>query len=120
MIIVPALRTGAQVLLGYLLTYALAHGVHISLAAQNWFIETLMVGGGVALYTLLVRWLETNHNPALRLLGHVLMLGLGTLQPTGYASPADIQATQDAAGDHSLDAHPDSDPSTVRPDLPVE
>lgn len=121
MIIVPALRTLAQVLLGYILTFLISHGIHVPVEAQNWFVETVMVGGGVGLYTALVRWLETSKYPVFRALGHILMLGMGSFQPTGYDTP---QAIQDAAdntpGDHSVDAVGDTDPSTYRADYPPD
>lgn len=121
MILIPALRTLAQVLLGYLITFLAARGIHLSLEAQDWFVQTLMVGGGTALYTALVRWLETSKYPALRALAHVLMLGMSNFQPTGYDTPQAIQDAQDdTPGDHSVEAQGDTDPSTYRADLPPD
>ena len=118
MIIVPVLRTFAQVLLGYALTFAASHGLNIPLSAQAWFIQVVMVGGGVAAYTALVRWCETSKYRVLRGLGHVLMLGTSVFQPTGYDTSSAIAQAGQEAGDHSLTAHPAGLPSTYRPDVP--
>jgi hypothetical protein len=124
MIIVPALRTLAQVLLGYILTFLISHGVSVPVEAQNWFVETVMVAGGTALYVALVRWLETSKYPAFRILGQILMLGMGAYQPTGYDTPRAITDAQDnLPGDHSVEAQAavgDTDPSTYRADFPPD
>lgn len=88
---ISVLRTGAQALVGFLVTWLAARGLDVPLAAQSWLIDTLIVGGGIAAYTAAVRWLETRRGTsplarAARGLGRLLMLG--TRPPTYTAALA--------------------------------
>ena len=86
-----ALRTGAQALWGWLVVRAAAAGITLPDWAQNWFVETVIVAGGIALITAAIRWLETRkgntwwENGA-RWLAKIVMLGLSGKQPV-YAAP---------------------------------
>lgn len=89
--LMSALRTGAQALVGLIVTYLASRGVDLPLEAQDWIVQVLLIGGGIAAYTAGVRWLETRQGDgvlahAARALAHVLMLGTGAKQPV-YVSP---------------------------------
>ena len=87
-----ALRTGAQSLWGILVAQAASRGVTLPDWMQNWFVETLVVAGGIAAVTAGVRWLETRKGDGLgarsaRWVARVIMLGLSGKQPV-YTSPS--------------------------------
>jgi len=84
------LRTAAQALVGYLVTWLASHGINVPVDQQEWLVQVLLVGGGIAAYTALVRWLETRQGDSLRArlaraAAKVLMLGM-TKQPV-YVDP---------------------------------
>lgn len=92
-LLLAGLRTGAQALWVLLVAQALAHGIVLPDWMQNWFVETVVVTGAIALATWAIRWLESRTGDtflakAARWLGRVLMLGLSKKQPV-YASPTD-------------------------------
>lgn len=87
-----ALRTAAQVVVGYAVTWLGARGIDVPLETQAWLVQVALVGGGIALYTAVVRWLEDRRGAGLparaaRAVARLLMLGLG--QRPLYASPAE-------------------------------
>lgn len=87
-----ALRTGAQALWGILVAQAASHGVTLPGWMQNWFVETVVVAGGIAAVTAAIRWLETRKGGsfgarAARFAAKIVMLGLSGKQPT-YATPS--------------------------------
>lgn len=86
-----ALRTGAQALWGILVAQAANLGISLPSWAQGWFVETLVVAGGIALVTAALRWLETRKGDSFsarlaRLAAKWLMFGLSAKQPV-YAPP---------------------------------
>jgi hypothetical protein len=86
-----ALRTGAQALWGILVARAADAGIVLPDWMQGWFVETLMVGGAIALVTAGIRWLETRKGDSFgarvaRWTAKVIMLGLSAKQPI-YAKP---------------------------------
>jgi hypothetical protein len=86
------LRTGAQALVGYLVTWLASHGVNVPVEQQDWLVQVLLVGGAITLYTAAVRWLETRKGDSApaklaRLVAKLLMLGLSGKQPV-YVDPA--------------------------------
>jgi hypothetical protein len=81
-----ALREAAQKLVGIVAVWVVAHGVPVPDAVTNWAVLTL-IAGGVALWTIAVRFLETRTNPVARFLARMLMLGIGST-PT-YAKPVE-------------------------------
>lgn len=96
--LMSALRTGAQALVGLIVTYLASRGVDLPLAAQDWIVQVLLIGGGIAAYTAAVRWLETRAGDSLparaaRWVAHALMLGLGARQPV-YMSPSEARTEE--------------------------
>src|SRR5678816_3829642 len=94
--LMSALRTGAQALVGYLVTYLAARGVSLPIEAQDWVVQVVLIGGGIAAYTAAVRWLETRPGngfwPRLaRRIAALLMLGTSARQPV-YMSPVMARA----------------------------
>lgn len=85
-----ALREVAQKLVGIVAVWAFAHlGLDVPEAVTSWAVLAI-VGGGVALWTIAVRFLETRSaDTALgrgaRALARLLMLGIGS-KPT-YPAP---------------------------------
>lgn len=87
-----ALRTGAQALWGWLVIQAASAGVTLPDWAQNWFVETIIVAGGIGLVTAALRWLETRKGDGwgarvARWVARAAMLGLSARQPV-YVLPA--------------------------------
>jgi hypothetical protein len=85
-VLLAALRTGAQALVGAIVTWLTAKGFDLPLETQHWLVEVVLVGAGITVYTVVVRWLETSDVAAFRWLARLLMLGLGGKQPV-YAKP---------------------------------
>jgi hypothetical protein len=80
-VLMSVLRTGAQALVGALVTWLAARGLSVPVETQTWIVEVLIVGGGITAYTAVVRWLETRTGTGLparagRGLARLLMLGL--------------------------------------------
>lgn len=73
-------RELAQKGVGIVAVWLVAHGIDVPDAVSNWAILAL-VGGGVALWTIIVRFLETRDNSFARGLARLLMLGIGS-KPT--------------------------------------
>lgn len=114
------LRTLAQVVVGYLVTWAAARGLDIPQQVRDWVLGAI-VAGGILAWTALVRWLETRKGTgtlatACRKLAAVLMLGLGGAKPVYVPAGGAVQGTSDQAGTHSVaigDPVPDA-PETGR------
>ena len=88
-----ALRTGAQALWGILVAQAANLGITLPAWAQSWFVETVIVAGGIALVTAAIRWLETRKGDSggarlARTVAKWIMFGLSGKQPV-YAAPVD-------------------------------
>lgn len=86
-----ALRTGAQALWGYIVVQLAGLGITPPEWMQNWFVETVAIGGVIAAVTAGIRWLETRKGDsfgarAARWIAKVVMLGLSAKQPV-YAKP---------------------------------
>lgn len=79
-----ALRELVQKGVGIVVVWLVAHGVDVPAAVSDWVILAL-VGAGVALWTIVVRFLETRDNAVARFLARLLMLGIGS-KPT-YPAP---------------------------------
>lgn len=80
-----ALRELVQKGVGIVALWLAAHGLPVPDEVSNWVVLAL-VGGGVALWTLLVRFLETRNSAVARKLAQLLMLGIAA-KPT-YTDPA--------------------------------
>jgi hypothetical protein len=86
-----AVRELAQKLVGVIVIWAAAHGLPVPDEVSNWVILAL-VGGGVALWTVVVRFLETRSadtplGKLARLLARLLMLGIGSRPTYPPATP---------------------------------
>lgn len=89
--LMSALRTGAQALGALIVGWLASRGIGIPVEAQSWVVQVVLIGGGIALYTAGVRWLETRPGNGVpsrvaRWVAHVLMLGTGARQPV-YVAP---------------------------------
>ena len=109
------LRTLAQVVVGYVVTWLTARGLDVPEQAQTWALGAF-VAGGIFLWTALVRLLETRKGTgafpvACRRLARVLMLGIGA-RPAYVPDGGSVQATSDAAGVHTV---PFSGPAPAAP-----
>lgn len=86
-----ALREIAQKVVGAAVVWLVAHGFEVPEAVTNWTILTL-VGAGLALWTIVVRFLETRDSGFARGLARLLMLGIASkptyVQPTPEAVKA--------------------------------
>jgi len=80
-----ALRELAQKGVGIVAVWLAAHGLPVPDAVSSWVVLAL-VGGGVALWTIVVRFLETRDSGLARGLARLLMLGIAA-KPT-YTEPA--------------------------------
>jgi len=85
------LRTAAQALWGILVAQAANAGITLPDWMQGWFVETVIVAGGIGLVTAGIRWLETRKGDspgarAARLVAKLVMLGLSGKQPV-YTTP---------------------------------
>ena len=101
-VLLSVLRTGAQALVGYVVTYLVSHGINVPIEAQNYVIEGVIVVAGIAAWTALVRWLETRKGEALfargaRALARLLMLGLGARTPIYVAKGQSVIGVSYAA-----------------------
>jgi hypothetical protein len=101
-----ALRTGAQALWGILVARAADAGIVLPDWMQGWFVETLMVGGAIALVTAGIRWLETRKGDsfgarAARWIARVVMLGLSAKQPVYTKANDEVPAVSVKMGDGS-------------------
>jgi hypothetical protein len=99
-LLINALRTGAQALWGILIAQAVSHGITIPSFLQGWFVETVIVAGGIALVTAALRWLETRSGESpgarfARFLAKILMAGLSKQQPV-YTRPVNTEAMPEA------------------------
>ncbi len=94
-IALSALRTAAQVVVGYIVTYAAAHGLSVPVAAQDWLVQAIVAGVGIGAWTAGVRYLETRKGsgwwPVLaRAAGKVLMFGLSRQPVYPPAAPVPL------------------------------
>jgi hypothetical protein len=86
-----ALREIAQKGVGIVAVWLVAHGIDVPAAVSDWVILAL-VGGGVALWTIVVRFLETRSadttlGKLARGLARLLMLGIGSKPTYPPATP---------------------------------
>lgn len=96
------MRSIAQVIVGFVVTWFAARGLDIPENVENWLLGAL-VAGGILLWTALVRWLETRQGngqfPVLaRRLAGILMLGTGVNQPAYVPMATQIEAVNDEMG----------------------
>ena len=94
-VLMSALRTGAQALVGWLVTWLAARGLAVPVDAQHWVVDAVLVAGGIAAWTAIVRWLETRTGDGAaarmaRWVARVLMLGTGGTQPV-YAPAEEVR-----------------------------
>lgn len=104
------LRTLAQVLVGYLITWFAARGLDVPDQVRDWAL-TAIVAGGILIWTALIRWLETRKGAgavatACRRLAAILMLGLA--RPVYVPSGTQVQAVSDTAGTRSVEVAADT------------
>lgn len=99
-------RGGAQVLWGLLVVHLASLGITLPDWVQGWFVEVVVVTGGITLVTAGIRWLETRKGDsfgarAARWIARVIMLGLSAKQPV-YAKPdSEVPVVEVKLGDGS-------------------
>lgn len=86
-----ALRELAQKGVGVVVVWAAAHGLPVPDEVSNWVVLAL-VAGGVALWTIVVRYLETRDSGLARGLARLLMLGIAS-RPR-YDAPPTVPAAR--------------------------
>jgi len=86
-------RELAQKAVGVAVVWLVAHGVDVPAAVTDWTVLAL-VGGGVALWTIAVRFLETRDSGVLRGLARLLMLGIGSKPTYPPAVPEPVKAVR--------------------------
>lgn len=92
-----AVREIAQKGVGIAVVWLVAHGLDVPAAVSNWVVLTL-VAGGVVLWTIVVRFLETRDSGVLRGLARLLMLGIGTKPVYPPTEPEAVTAVKAARG----------------------
>jgi len=102
--VTSVLRTFAQVLVGYLITWFAARGLEVPEQVRDWAL-TAIVAGGILGWTALVRFLETRKGTgavatACRRIARVLMLGIGS-RPVYVPPGGAVTGTSDEGGTHS-------------------
>lgn len=96
------LRTFAQILVGYLVTWLAARGLDVPENVRDWVLGAI-VAGGILVWTAIVRWLETQQGDgsfaiAARRVARLLMLGIGSKQPAYVPPSTQIEAVNDELG----------------------
>jgi len=99
------LRTLAQVLIGYAVTWLAAQGLDVPEQVQQWAMGAI-VAGGIFLWTALIRWLETRKGDSFwpvtaRRVGRVLMLGIGA-RPVYVPQDRQVEAVSDHRGTRTV------------------
>jgi hypothetical protein len=92
-----ALRELAQKGVGIVAVWLVAHGIDAPEAVTNWAVLAL-VAGGVALWTIAVRFLETRDSGFMRGLARLLMLGIGSKPTYPAPEPEAVKAVKEARG----------------------
>lgn len=82
---------------GVVVVWLVAHGVDVPDAVGNWVVLTL-VAGGVALWTIVVRFLETRQSRVAKLLARVLMLGIGKTPVYPPTPPESVEHLRNVMG----------------------
>lgn len=103
--VTSVLRTLAQTVVGYLVTQLAARGLDVPEQVQTWAGGAIFAGG-ILLWTLIVRWLETRKGTgavatAARRLARILMLGIGA-RPVYVPDGGAVQGESGPAGTTSV------------------
>lgn len=88
-----ALRELAQKGVGVVVLWLAAHGLPVPDEVSNWVVLAL-IGGGVALWTIVVRFLETRNSTFARGLARLLMLGIGSKPVYPPETPEAVKAVR--------------------------